>query len=406
MAILTSQSGPTSSIRTLYASDYKDGAEYMRLYDQLSHPVSQDGVEKAARLAETLQISFLQAIPPGNSTISETVDVVPINLVDATATISPTSRYVGPVQWHEQLDMRVYTDLVAKRYKYLGEAMGETVDALASDAALQGGIVRRYTVRASLDADTTTHYFNSDALEQAAIMLQQLKCPAYIGNGRPQWMAIGNSTILKDLRNSDTVLAVAEYQDKELIFNYELGQIGPWKLIMNAWGKCFIGQGAACSTTYSTTLASAVSALDKTCTMTSSTNLASGFKWLNIIDTAETSNTHVRTNERVWLSSNSGAVATIVGSGSNGGFKFNHAATTTTVTANDPVYPVAYGTPISLAKMYDSVTGEWGETVLKENQGMLNQWTSLGGKFYGGYGRWSENFLIRGEYSASSDANG
>lgn len=405
MAILTTQSGPTSSIRTLYASDYKDAAEFVKLYDQLSHPVAQDNVEKAARLGTTLSIPFLQAIPPGNSTISETVDVTPINLVDATATISPTSRYVGPIQWHEALDMAVYTDLTAKRIKYMAEAMTETVDALACDAALQGQIVRRAAVRASLDADTTTHYWNSDALEQAAIMLQQLKCPAYIGNGRPQWVAIGNSTILKDLRQSDVVLAVAEYQDKELIFNYELGQIGPWKLIMNAWGKVFIGQGAACSTTYVTTIASAITALDKTVTGTTSTSLAAGHKWLNIIDTAETSNTHVRTNERVWLSSNSGAVATIVGTGSNGGFRFDHAAGVA-LTASDSVYPVAYGSPVSLACMYDSVTGKWGTVVHKPEQGLLNQWTSLGGKFYGGYGRWAENFLIRGEYTASSDANG
>lgn len=404
MTILTTSTGPTSSIRTLYASKYRDGAEYVVMYDQLSHPVEQDGVEKAARLGQTLSIPFLQAVPPGTSEIPQTSDVTPIMLRDATATITPTSRYVGPVQVAERLFLDVYTDFTAKRFQYVGQAMGETIDALACDAALQGNIVRRAAARASLDADTTSHWLSSDSLEEAAIMLQQLQCPAFIGNGRPQWFAIGHSVLAKDLRSSDKVLAVAEYQDKELIFNYEIGQIGPWKLIFGAFGKCFIGQGAACSTTYSTTLANDVSALDKTCTLSSSTNLASGFKWLNIIDTAETSNTHVRTNERVWLVSNSGATATIVGTGSNGGFKYDHSAGAT-VTANDSVYPVAFGSPLSLACAYDRETGKWGKTVHKIS-GSLDQFDSLGAKVYIGYGRWSENFIIRGEYTASADANG
>src|SRR3990170_4884266 len=92
----------TSSIRTLYSGRYLRGAKRVRLYDQLAAPVSQVGVESAARLGNTVQVNFLSALTPGVTAISETADVVPQTFREATATISPTSRGEA-IQFTEEL---------------------------------------------------------------------------------------------------------------------------------------------------------------------------------------------------------------------------------------------------------------------------------------------------------------
>ncbi len=401
MAILTTSSGPANSIRTLYAADYMEAAGYARRYDQLAVPMARYGVERAARLGNTFQVNFLQDIPPGTSVIPEDADVTPSTIGDATATLSPTSRWVA-LQWSEHLDLDVYTNLSAERYRKVGKAMAETIDVLARDAALQGSFVLRATPRATLDAGTTGDRWGEERLEEVNVYLQSLKCVPFTMNGRPQWVAIAHPAIYYDLRTGGNINSVALYQRDEIILNYELGQLGPFKLVINPDAKVFVGQGVANGSAVATTTAAAISALDKTFTITSTTNIDAG-DWLNIIDTAETSNTHCTTNERVKYVSNASSVVTIIGEGTNGGFRFAHASGAT-VTNNDSVYPVAYGGPMSLAKVFDAETGEFGEIVGPKVSGMLNQFTSLGGKFYGGYGRLVESWLVRGEYTSSLEA--
>ena len=54
-------------------------------------------------------------------------------------------------------------------------------------------------------------------------------------------------------------------------------------------------------------------------------------------------------------------------------------------------------------KVFASEVGEFGEVVGPMKDGSAEQWTSLAWKWFGGYGRMAENYLIRGEYSSSLD---
>jgi hypothetical protein len=91
-----------------------------------------------------------------------------------------------------------------------------------------------------------------------------------------------------------------------------------------------------------------------------------------------------------------------VGSGANGGLRFDHALTDT-VMNDDSVYPVVYGGPGSLVKVYANEVGEFGQLVGPLEDGLAHQWQSLAWKFFGQYGRVAENYLLRGEYSSSLD---
>jgi hypothetical protein len=392
----------TNAVRTKYAAKYIEAAELQRVYDRLAFPVGKLGVENAAFLANSVTLNFLSDMQPGVSTISETTDVSPVTLRDATTTISPTSRY-GALQWSEALELKAYTNYGEERFKLLGKNQMESVDLLAQAAALQGAVIQRVpTARSSLDAGTATHRCTDSAFTYADAKLQTLKCPPYLGNGRNQYFAIMHPYAYTDLRLGGNVVTVGQYQAKEIILNWELGQLGPFKLIVTPWAKSFWSAGANNGTAVGTTVATtAPKALDKTMTVAANTNMFNG--QVLTVGTLETANTHYPMNERIVVTDASTTTIGLAGEGANGGLRFDHVIGETVSNA-DNVFPVVFGGPSSIAKLYDESVGEYGEIVGPKRQGLLDQFGSIGWKWYGNYGRIVESWLLRGEFSSSIDA--
>ncbi len=393
----------TSSIRTLYSARYLRGAQRQRVYDQLAAPVGQVGVEKAARLGNTLQVNFLSALTPGSTTISEVADLTPQTFTEATATISPTSRGEA-IQFSEHLTMDVFTDYTAAAFEAVGENQMETVENLAINSALRGGFVIRpaAVARATLDAGST-YCLKEAGMSEAEVYLRSLKCPGWAGDGNPTWFAIMHPASFYDVRSQGNVVSIAQYQQGSIILASELGRLGAFRLIVSPFAKVMGSAGAANASAVATTLASAASKLDKTITVSDSSNLTAG-DWLTI-GTLESGTTFYDTNERVRVSADFDGTTTaaIIGEGSNGGLRYAHASGATVSNA-DSVYPVAYGGPMSIAKLYDAPTGEFGMTVGPKTSGLADQFHSLAWKFYGGYGRWVESWILRGEYATALEA--
>jgi hypothetical protein len=390
----------SNSVRTAYANQYKISAMRQRVYDQFSQPIGKDGVEQAARLATTVQVNFLSDMVPGTQAIPTTADINPQVLRDATATITPTSRGEA-LELADLLNLQVFTDYGVKMYDIVGRNQMETVEALAKEAALAGNLFNRAAARSSLDAGTTGHRLTDTVVSEVDTMLQSLKCPPFIDGTKQSWGAAMRPEPYHDLRLGGNIVNMTLYQDKETLLNFELGRLGPFKLIVNPFCHMFLGQGAANASAVNTTLNGAVKALDKQIIVASGTNISSG-KWLNIIDAAESGATLNHTNERVKYVSGTTTVV-IVGEGPNGGLRFDH-PTGVAVTNADTVYPVLFGGPYSMAKLFDAPTGEFGKTVGVTVTGILEQFQTLGWKFYGGYGRWVESWLLRGEYACSIEA--
>lgn len=395
----------SNSVRVQYLRQYIQAANFTRTYDQFSTPIGKDQGEimSAMERGSSVQANFLSDLAPVTAAISQVVDLTPVTLRDATATISPSSR-ANAIQWSQQLDIQNYTNYGEGRYKAIGKNMMESVDAMAVDVALAGGNVLRATSRASLDAGASSHRLSETAFAEIETILQVLKCPAYLANGRSQYMACMHPEVFFDLRTSNNVLAVGAYQKSEIILNFELGQLGPFKIIVSPWAKVFGAAGADNASNVDTTLNGAVNALDKTVIVTSATNITSG-DYLTI-GTEETGNTFQYQNERVRVSAAyvSGTTVNIIGEGPNGGLRFDH-TTLTAVRNADSVFPVLYGGPASLAKVYATEVGEYGEVVGPKRQGLADQFASLAWKFYGNYGLWSDSWIVRGEYASSLENN-
>lgn len=413
MAINTT-STLTNAVRTAYVGEYLQAANFARVYDQYATPAKGMPMSELIR-ATTVQYNFLSDLAPATGTISQVADVTPVTFRDATTTITPTSR-ANAIQDAELLLIQAYTSYEkeqATKYQKVGKNNAESIDLLAQAAAVQGTQVMRAVARASLDAGTASHRLLDTNFAKAQAQFATLKVPGWLGSAgemaSPAWSATMHPYAFHDLRTSGQIDDIGNYQNQGIVLNYELGKIGPFRLIVTPWAKTFWGAGADNASSVDTTLNGAVNALAKTMVVTSATNIAVGMP-LNI-GTEETGDTHYETNERVFVTAINGTTITFVGEGDNGGLRFDH-ATGVAVRNADSVYTVTCGGPMSLACLYaesglgeaGTVTepiGRYGAIVGPHSDGILKQFVYLGWKYYGGYGRINDAWLLRQEVSTS-----
>jgi len=391
------------SLRAQYIEDYEVGAYYKRLYDQIAMPVAKS--KDILQRGSSVVIPFLNRMNIGTTAISETVDVTPQTLTDQTTSITPTSRGEA-IQDSEQLLLQAYTNYGSQRFKVVGENMMESVDVLARDQATQGSLVIRGAARASLDAGTAGHLLTEAKMAQASTMLLNLKSPQFgpltgfeTGTGA-SWVAIMSPEMFYALRTGGNVVSIAQYQKANIILNEELGQIGRFRLVVSPWAKIFGSAGLDNGSNAATTLNGAVSKGATTAIVSSATNISVG-QYLTI-GTEETGNTHQPENERVRYVSGTTTI-TFVGEGEGGGLRFDHASGVAVRNA-DSVHTVVYAGPQSLAKIYAVDVGEFGKVVGPKRQGLIEQWVSIGWKWWGAYGVISQNRMVRGEYASTLDA--
>jgi len=394
----------TNSLRTQYVADYLDRIYGQRLYDQLASPIPGITPEQAIQGA-TVQVDYLSSMALGTAVISQTADLTPQILYDATASSSVTSRGEA-LQWSENLDIQVYTDYAMRRIAKLADNALESIEVLANAAATQGAFVERAAARTSLDAGTASHRASDAFFRKMHGRLLSLKIPGFINDAGEAnvWAAIMHPYAFHDISESGNVDSIGTYQDKGIHMNFELAQVGPFRLVVSPNAKTFFGAGVANALTCVAAMASATSPLNTSFVVSDTcVALATNVPWT--IGTVETGDTHYPTNEQIMVSSavTDTTIDVFVGTGENGGLRFAH-TTADTVTNDDSVYTIVLGGPQSLYKLYAPSVGEFGQVVGPLTSGLAHQFSSIAWKFYGGYGRLTENLLLRGEFSTSYEA--
>ena len=383
----------TNSRWAKYLPDYIRAAMFSRVYDVLAKPVGKD-MQDLYR-GSSVVLNFLSDLEPAVTAIPESTDVSPVSFRDATASITPTSRY-NAIEVSEVLMNSASTNYAQERFELLGKNMQESVDLLAQASATQGLVVNRSGVaRTALDAGTATQRLNAGMFANATADLQTYKVPAFVdGLGRNMWFAIMHPYAFADLRDDTDITAISQYQRPEILLKYELGELGPFKLIVTPWAKTFWGGGAANASAIETTLNGAVNALATSIVVASAANIDVGDRIM--IGTHETGNTHYPTNEIVTVTSVVSTTIGVAGEGANGGLRFDHASGVA-VSNDDNVGTCVFGGPESLMKVYDPQVGEFGEVVGPKREGILDQFVTLGWKWYGQYARPIENRIVRQE---------
>lgn len=391
----------SNSVRTQYIDKYHEGVKEVRTYDMFAQPIGKDmsSLEKGS----SVTVPYLSKMTPREQTISEETDITTQALRDATASISWDSRADG-LKYSELVKFQTYTDYAASAYKEVGENMMQTVELIAQHKALTGTSIQRAVARASLDAGTAGHLASESLLMKIATILGQLRVSTFVNaNGFQQWFAVMPMEAYHDLRTSGNVIEVSKYQQGQNILKWELASLGPFKLMGSPFAKTFGAAGADNATSVATTLNGAVNALSRTIVTAGdvSANIAAGRVWW--IGTEETGDTHHSTNEPVTIASEDGTTLTITGGAENGGLLYDH-PTGTSVRNADSVYPILFGGPESMAKIYYTETGEYGQALDPEIVGKAKQWVEIVWKFYGNYGILSQNKLWRAEVASSMDA--
>jgi hypothetical protein len=233
-----------------------------------------------------------------------------------------------------------------------------------------------------------------------------LKVPGFINDQMEAnvWAAIMHPYAFHDISESGNVDAIGTYQDKGIHLNFELGQVGPFRLVVSPNAKTFFSAGSANADPTAISMNSATSPLAVNFTANASITSGGILPDFFTIGTIETGNTHYPMNEQILVATAAESVIDdFVGTGENGGLRFAHASTDTLNNA-DSVYTIVFGGPESLYKLYAPSVGEFGEVVGPKTSGLADQFSSVAWKFYGGYGRLTENLILRGEFSTSYEA--
>ena len=394
----------SNSVRTRYTDIYEENFYFKRLYDQLSSAPQSKPMSELSH-GSSVQFQFLSNMEPGTSAISEVTDITPQALVDATTSLTPTSRGEA-LQASEQLFLQNFTRYPERWSELLGENAAESVDLLAMQSATQGSIVKRTAARNALTAATTGERLSEAKFMQAAAMFQEFKPPAFVNSdgSLQRLVAIMSPMAYHDFREeaSSSVQAVGRYQQAGIILNWELAEFGAFRILVSPWAKVFYGAGDDHASVIATTLSAATSRLAKTIAVASSVNFDAYLPGWLAIGTEETSDqpgTNYPLNERVWLTAFT-AGGTVSGAGPNGGMRHGHASATPVRNASS-VHTVVMGGPESLGKIYAAELGEFGQIVGPKMDGIVDQFITLGFKWHGAYGRISENRLLRLEVSAS-----
>jgi N4-gp56 family major capsid protein len=389
----------TNARFTKYIPDYIRAAMFNRVYDALA-TAPEDNADLYR--SSSIVMNFLSDLEPGTTEIPENADVTPVSFRDATTTITPTSRY-NAIEASEKLMNQAGTNYAQERFEALGKNMMESVDLVAMAEATTGALRFAGAARTSLDAGTAGHLLSDSVIAKATADLQTFKVPGWEdpASGQPKWFAIMHPYAFADLRAATNIVAISQYQKASILLRYELGEVGPFKLIVTPWAKTFWGGGAANGSAIETTLNGAVNALAKTIVVAANTNMDVGDRVL--VGTHETGNTHYSTNEIVTIAGVNSTTITIAGEGANGGLRFDHAHGAA-VSNDDNVGTVVFGGPESLTKIYDPAVGEYGDVVGPKKEGILDHLYTLAWKWYGTYDLSIENRILRYEVAFGRDA--
>lgn len=410
----TTTSPSINSIIARYNESFLEGAKVPMLYSQsaLDYTNFTPGMSMEELMrASTVYVPVQSGMSVGTATLSQTSDLTPQSVYDANISITKTSRGEA-LQFSQQLKIEAYDQFTANFYRIIGENCMETIEALAISVGLAGTFYDRAAARSSLDAGTSAHNASDTVFRRAAGLFASMRTPGWEGENGQEWACYMHPWVSHDIQEGGKVVYVGEYQNANIILNWELGKIGRFKIIESPYAKVFFGAGANHDTNQDSTVGTASTPLATTLVTAAdlSTSIAKGR--LYNVGTLETSTTYYPMNEQFRALSAATTTITLNGQAANGGLKYAHAAGET-VNNDDSVYTMLFAGPQSLVQIYATdpqngdpdarpVPGVPGAAIVGPlKTGLAHQWDSLAWKYWGNFGLVAQKYLYRYECSVS-----
>ena len=151
---------------------------------------------------------------PTGQTLSQTV---------VTASIAQYGAYV---EVSDLLQMTATDDVINDSVMLLGEQIGTVLDWVTRDEMLLTTSIQRVAARAADDNITSADVLTIQEVQKAVRTLKLNKARKFSMNGRaPHFVCIVDPSVAMDIQNDEKWLSVRYYQDKEAIYNGELGRM-------------------------------------------------------------------------------------------------------------------------------------------------------------------------------------
>ena len=167
----TTSSPSISSIIARYNESFLEGAKAPMLYSQsaVDYTNFAPGMTMDQMMrASTVYIPVQSGMSIGTSTLSQTSDLTPQSIYDATVSIDKTSRGEA-LQFSQQLKIEAFDEFTANFFKIIGENCMESIEARAIDVALAGTFYDRpASTRLLMDAGTSAHNASDAVFRRAA----------------------------------------------------------------------------------------------------------------------------------------------------------------------------------------------------------------------------------------------
>lgn len=162
---------------------------------------------------DTAALVLTEGVTPTGQNIGQTK-------VEATV-----KQYGAYVEVSDVLDMTAYDPVIGDMSGLLGEQMGMCLDWVTRDALIAESSIQYAGGKTSTDAVTATDVLTVNDIRKAVRTLKKAKARKFTNGGTPHFVCICDPDVTYDLQNDSKWEDVHKYQDKEAIYNGELGRM-------------------------------------------------------------------------------------------------------------------------------------------------------------------------------------
>lgn len=199
-------------------------------------------------VGSTMNMRRFELLAPATTVLTEGVTPDNIGLTVTNVPVS-VAQYGTWVQVSDVLTWQAIDPVLTEAADLLGFQAGQTIDYLARDFMNLGTQVIYAGGKTSRGALTTTDKITSVEVKKAKRTLDKLYVQPYDGKN---FIAIISPDTTYDLENITEWLAVKEYQDKEGLYQGELGTLYGIRFVESPLAKVFAGAGNSSQDIHST----------------------------------------------------------------------------------------------------------------------------------------------------------
>lgn len=189
---------------------------------------------------KTVEFRRWELFTPSTSALELTDGVTPTGQsIGQTKVEATVKQYGAYVEVSDMLDMTAYDPVIGDMSELLGEQLGTVLDWVTRDAMIAEASVQFANGKTATSAIAATDVLTVDEVRKAVRTLKKAKARKFSNGGAPHYICICDPDVTYDLQNDSKWEDVRKYQDKEAIYNGELGRMYGVVFVESTEGKVY-----------------------------------------------------------------------------------------------------------------------------------------------------------------------